>query len=67
MTQDFNPSTQEVEAGRSEFEVSMVYLMNPRPARDYIARPCFKDYKAKIPAHFLAITREPWVHTAHSS
>lgn len=58
LTWDFNPSTQEVEAGRSESEASMAHLMNPRPARDYIARRCFKDHKTNIPAHFLALTRE---------
>lgn len=33
MTQDFNPSTQEVEAGRSEFEVSLAYRVNSRTAK----------------------------------
>lgn len=51
----FNPSTQEVEADRSEFEVSMIYLMNLRPAGLYGKTL----YETKLSAHFLAITREP--------
>lgn len=51
----FNHSSREAEAGRSEFEVSMVYLMNLGPA----GLDGKTLYETKLPAHFLAITREP--------
>lgn len=31
----FNPSTQEVRAGRSEFEANLVYIANSSSARDW--------------------------------
>lgn len=41
MVHTFNPSTQETEAGRSEFKLSLVYRANFKTAKaTYIERPC---------------------------
>jgi hypothetical protein len=46
MVRNFNPSTQEAEAGGSEFEASLVYRVSSRTARA-TEKPCLKKKKSK--------------------
>ena len=43
MAQAFNPSTQEAEAGGSEFEASLVSMVNSRTARATQRNPVLKE------------------------
>jgi hypothetical protein len=43
----FNPSTQEAEAGRFEFEASLVYKVSSRTARAIQRNPTLKKQKTK--------------------
>ena len=43
MAQTFNPSTQEAEAGGSEFEASQIYIMCSRTARPIQRNPVWKE------------------------
>jgi hypothetical protein len=43
----FNPSTREAEAGRSEFEASLVYKVSSRTARAVQRNPASKKTKNK--------------------
>jgi hypothetical protein len=43
----FNPSTREAEAGRFEFEVSLVYKVSSRTARAIQRNPVLKNPKTK--------------------
>ena len=59
MTHAFIPSTQEADAGRSEFKASMVYRMRPRTARAIQKNHVWKNkqpYKQKPKIKRLSIT-----------
>ena len=51
--QAFDPSTQEAEAGGSEFEVSLVYRVSSRTARA-TQEPCVKKTKTNNPTRQFA-------------